>query len=94
MFSMIQWLQHHIQTLFGDAHISAGTDLWAVPILGIGQGNGAGLQIWAVVSTPILDILREAGFGTTFKLTISGQSVSFMGYSLQTTLTLSKLDQP
>ncbi len=77
---MIQWLQHHIQTLFGDSHISTGTDLWAVPISGIGQGNGTGPQIWAVVSTPILDILREAGFGTTFKLVISSQSISFVGY--------------
>jgi len=62
-------------------HISARTDLWAVPISGISQGNGAGPQIWAVVSTPILDILREAGFSTTFKLAISSQSISFVGYS-------------
>jgi len=81
MFSTIQRLQHHIRTLFGDSQISAGTDLWAVPISGIGQGNGAGPQIWAVVSTPILDILRNAGYGATFKLAISGASVSFVGYS-------------
>jgi len=81
MFSTIQRLQHHIRTLFGDSQISAGTDLWAVPISGIGQGNGAGPQIWAVVSTPILDILRDAGYGATFKLAISGASVSFVGYS-------------
>jgi len=57
MFSMIQQLQHHIRTLFGNSQISIGTDLWAVPISRIGQGNGTGPQIWAVVSTPILDIL-------------------------------------
>jgi len=33
------------------------------------------------VSTPILDILREAGFGASFRLAISGQSMSFVGYS-------------
>jgi len=81
MFSTIQWLQHHIRTLFGDSQISAGTNLWAVPISGIGQGNGAGPQIWAIVSTPILDILQEAGYGATFKLAISGSSVSFISYS-------------
>ncbi len=52
MFSTIQCLRHHICTLFGDSQISAGTELWAVPISGIGQGNGAGPQIWAVVSNP------------------------------------------
>jgi len=81
MFSTIQQLQHHIRTLFGNSQISASTDLWAVPILGIGQGNGAGPQIWAIVSTLILDILREAGYRATFKLAISGSSVSFISYS-------------
>jgi len=32
MFSTIQHLKHHIWTLFGDSEISAGTDLWAVPV--------------------------------------------------------------
>jgi len=64
MFSTIQCLRHHICTLFGDSQIHAGTDLWAIPISGIGQGNGAGLQIWVVVSTPVLDMLQEVGFGT------------------------------
>jgi len=81
MFSTIQHLRHHIRTLFGDLQISAGTELWAVPISGIGQGNGAGPQIWAVVSTPILNMLREAGFGAGFKLAISGMRVFFVGYS-------------
>jgi len=52
-----------------------------VPISGISQGNGAGPQIWAVVSTLILDILQEAGYGVTFKPAINGSSVSFVGYS-------------
>jgi len=33
-----------------------------MPIAGIGQGNGAGPHIWAVVSSPILDIMRSDGF--------------------------------
>jgi len=81
MFSTIQHLRHHIRTLFGDSQISTGMDLWAVPISGIGQGNGAGPQIWAIVSTPILDMLRDAGFGASFKLAVSRNQVSFVGYS-------------
>jgi len=80
MFSTIQCLCHHILTLFGNSQIHVGTDLWAIPILGIGQGNGAGPQIWAVISTPILDMLQEAGFGARFKLAISRTQVSFVGY--------------
>jgi len=81
MFSTLQRLRHHIRTLFSNSQIHAGTDLWAVPISGIGQGNGAGLQIWVVISMPILDMLREVGFGSGFKLAISGTQVSFVGYS-------------
>jgi len=80
MFSTIQHLRYHIHTLFGDSQISAGTDLWVVPIFGIVQGNGSGLQNWVVISTPILDMLREARFGAGFKLAISGMQVSFVGY--------------
>jgi len=56
MFSMLQNLQHLIKTLYGNSTIWAGTENWAVPVMGIGQGNGTGLQIWAVVSTLILDL--------------------------------------
>jgi len=80
MFSTIQCLCHHICTLFGNSQIHVGTDLWAIPILGIGEGNGVGLQIWAVISMPILNMLWEAGFGAGFKLAISGTQVSFVGY--------------
>jgi len=27
------------------------------PIQGVGQGNGAGPQIWAVVSSPLFDVI-------------------------------------
>ena len=47
-------------------------------IQGIGQGNGAG---WAVVSSPILEMLRIAGFVCSFKIAISGEEISFVGYA-------------
>jgi len=56
------------------------TDIWGVLVSRIGQGNGAGPQIWAVVSTPILDLLRQEGFDTTFKASISNNIISFIGY--------------
>jgi len=100
MCSTIQWLWHHIWTLFRDLQISAGTDIWAVPISGIGQGNGADPQIWVVVSTPILDMLQDTGYRAGFKLAISRTKVSFVGYSfvddtnlIQTGLTLTSTGQ-
>jgi len=48
---------------------------------GIGQGNGAGPAIWAVVSTPILDILRSMGFGFSYITPISNQFIRFVGFA-------------
>jgi len=99
MFSTIQHLRHHIWTLFSDSQISTNTNLWAVPISGIGQGNGAGPQIWAVVSTPILDMLSDVDFGASFKLVVSRNQMSFVGYSfvnnmdlIQTGLSITSMD--
>jgi len=35
---------------------------WTDPIAGISQGNWAGPHIWAVVSTPLFQILMKEGF--------------------------------
>jgi hypothetical protein len=66
MFSTIQNLNHHIRTIFGDSTILFGGNLWVVPVQGVGQGNGAGPQIWAVVSTPVLKMRRAEGHGAFF----------------------------
>ena len=52
-----------------------------VPIQGVGQGNGAGPQIWAVVSTPVFNMLRSMGFGAHLKATISGDRLEFVGFA-------------
>jgi hypothetical protein len=48
---------------------------------GISQGNGTGPMMWAVVSTPVLNVMRTEGFGTFFKACISGESICSVGYS-------------
>jgi len=40
-----------------------------------------GLQIWAVISTPILDLLRQDSYGAAFKAAISSDQIQFVGYS-------------
>ena len=56
-----QWLawswhckQWHM-TAFGDSVLGEGRCKWDHPVAGIGQGNGAGLQNWAMVCTPLFD---------------------------------------
>ena len=46
---------------------------------GIGQGNGAGPAIWAVLSTPILNMLRKQGFGCEFVAPISNMMYIIVG---------------
>jgi len=67
--------------LYGDSTIWEGNEVWAVPVAGIGQGNGAGPQIWAIISTPILDLLRQEGYGAAFKVAVSRDQIQFIGYS-------------
>ena len=77
-------MEHHVRTAYGDSELfydGKPPDLWSVPIQGVRQGNGAGPQIWAVVSTPVLDMLREEGYGVCFKAAISGTRVYFVAYS-------------
>ena len=81
VFTTIRNLEHRIRTVYGDSDIGFCGRLWSVPIQGIGQGNGAGPQIWALVSTPVLNMLRREGYGAVFESAISRERVSFVGYS-------------
>jgi hypothetical protein len=47
----------------------------------IGQGNGAGPAIWAVVSTPLLNALREKGFGFELISPLLSRYHKFVGYA-------------
>jgi len=82
LFTTRQNLQHHVRMLYRDSTTWEGNKVWAVPVAGIGQGNGAGPQIWAVISTLILDLLWQEGYGAAFKAAVSGDQIQFIGYSL------------
>jgi len=62
MLATIHGMNHHIRTAFGDSIQAAGRHTWKTPIAGIGQGNGAGPSIWAAVSSPMFDVMRQDGF--------------------------------
>ena len=48
---------------------------------GVYQGNGGGPTIWAVVSSPLLQIMKEEGFGTFFKVSLTNDTIGLVGYA-------------
>jgi hypothetical protein len=80
MFTTLQELKHKVRTAYGDSESTyGGSEI--IPMHGVMQGNGAGPAIWAVVSTPILSMLRTANVGSFFRTPISNQDIRFVGYS-------------
>jgi hypothetical protein len=80
MFQTIQQLSHHVRTVFGES-LQGYTHTGDIPIQGVGQGNGAGPQIWALVSTPVLNMLRSKGLGAKFTSSISHHTTDLVGYA-------------
>ncbi len=70
-----------VHTAFEDSTLTYGGLVWAKPKHGIGQGNGGGPPIWAVISSTVLDTLRTKGFGFKLISPISTQLASFVGCS-------------
>ena len=65
MLKTIRKLKHAVRTVYGDSDQTFGGEDWRYldPLHGIGQGNGAGPAIWAVVSSVLFDYVREKGYG-------------------------------
>jgi len=72
-------LNHHIHTAFGNSKSSQGFDKCEEYIAGIGQGNGAGPQIWAAISMLLFNIMWQEGFVATFICALSQQQWALAG---------------
>jgi hypothetical protein len=81
MFSTLQNLEHQIRTAYGDSPDSYGGAVWTVPMQGIYQGNCTGPIIWAVISSPLLQIMKEEGLGTFFRMSITDDKIQLVGYA-------------
>ena len=81
MLVPLQYLEHTIRCAYGQSSTTYGTDYAEKPMQGVYQGNGARPIIWVVVSSPILHILKEDGFGTFFQTAISQQQIRIVGYA-------------
>jgi hypothetical protein len=81
LFTTLQNAKHQVRTGYGDSKTSYGGIKGNLPRHGIGQGNGVGPATWAVLSTPVLNMLRKKGFGCEFISPISQEYNSFAGYA-------------
>ena len=80
MFMTLQKSQHVISTAFGISNESYGRDR-SIPLQGVGQGNGAGPAIWAVISTVIINMMRTAGHGLHIISALSCALLSIVCYA-------------
>jgi hypothetical protein len=81
LFTTLQNATHKVRTGYGNSSGHYGGQAWVIPFHGIGQGNGAGPAIWAVVSTPLLNTLRELGFGFQYATPASNIPINFSGFA-------------
>ena len=82
MITTLQNLIHIVRTAYGDSETwYGGTPTTKPPLQGCGQGNGAGPQMWANISSSLLNVLRAAGFGVKFIAAVSKKLVEYVGFS-------------
>ena len=81
MLEPIRKLKHFIRTAYGDSNTAYGGDEWERDPSGICQGNGAGPAIWALVSSPLLDVLRESGYGAKLHAAIGKTYLHLSGFA-------------
>jgi hypothetical protein len=81
LFTTLQQGVHKVHTWYGDSEATySGTDI-LIPIHGIYQGNGVGPAIWAVVSSPLLELMHSKGFGFLLFAPVSKTEIRFVGYA-------------
>ena len=80
MLATLQKAKHHVSTAFGISAKTYGSRR-NPPLQGIGQGNGAGPAIWAVISTVIIAVMATHGHGFNILSAMSLSLVSFVCYA-------------
>lgn len=78
MMTTIQLMAHQIHSAYG-ASLGYGPDDWNVPFQGILQGNQFGPPSWAIVSSPIFDMLRAEGYGLRMFSPLSRSKIHLTG---------------
>ena len=84
MCESLQRMIHVVRTAYGDSTDSYGGDDkggFTLPCMGLFQGNKAGPQIWAIISSTIFDVLRKQGYGVRFCSALSKATFILCGFS-------------
>jgi len=82
-FATVQNLEVTIRTAFRDVPIQGTTEIYVVPLdqpyQGSLQGGSDSMANWAVVSSHIIEMMRERGHGVAFRCCISGETIRYIG---------------
>ena len=78
LFQTLQQATHFIQTGFGRSGPAYGNE---PGFSGIGQGNGLGPTLWALISTKLLLMMKAAGHGVHLLTSLSLQAVHLVGFA-------------
>eukprot|EP00537_Pseudo-nitzschia_pungens_P008511 CAMPEP_0172378478 /NCGR_PEP_ID=MMETSP1060-20121228/69443_1 /TAXON_ID=37318 /ORGANISM="Pseudo-nitzschia pungens, Strain cf. cingulata" /LENGTH=393 /DNA_ID=CAMNT_0013106197 /DNA_START=135 /DNA_END=1317 /DNA_ORIENTATION=+ len=81
LLSTLQRSTHHIKTGFGRSGPMYGDE--TVPLSGIGQGNGLGPTLWALISTIVFRMMQRAGHGIHLFTSLSLQLISLVGFAFE-----------
>ena len=73
-------MKHHIRTTYGDSAFTMHIDGTLIPYEGVLQGNGVSPASWVLVSTPLLNMLREAENGGHFISPLSKERSHTVGF--------------
>jgi hypothetical protein len=81
--STIMNMKHYVRTKYGDSKEYYGGDKWQRKPHGCRQGNGYGPALWACcISSPLLLILRQEGFGTILYQPIDNKKIHLSAFAL------------
>jgi len=81
MIATLAQLQHHVRSAYGNLECTQGQSEWKELVARIGQGNGAGPQIWVTISTPLFTILCQEEFVAMVICAMSKQSRFLGGFA-------------
>ena len=82
MFKTIESASHITRTAYGDSTATyGGQEHFNAPVMGVGQGNGCGPQVWAAVSSAMFEVLRRKGLTTHFCMPISKQDLDLCSFA-------------
>ena len=81
MLTCIQKMEHFIRTTHGDSDHAYSSNHTPIPFQGVLQGNGASPSIWVAVSTPLLNMMRQAQHGMQIMTAISKNPSTIVAFA-------------